>query len=102
MQSPVSIIKPGLGDLNVSNVFTKSTRPVTAKTSFSGGFDRMIGQDKPMNIFIGNYSLRGNDVNPKRFEMINFSPQISSKTIKATSLRWQTSVDPKNKDMALK
>jgi hypothetical protein len=65
------------------------TAPVTNRKRLENGqliksspFELMTGFDKPKNIYIGNTSLRGNDVHEARFVSSNLTPMISSNTFK--------------------
>ena len=60
-------------------------------------FEKMIGFNEPKNVFNGNFSLRGNNVHDRRFDMINLSPTVSTKNIKNLTLAWND--DGKNKTM---
>jgi len=64
-------------------------------------FEKMIGFNEPKNVFNGNFSLRGNNVHDRRFDMINLSPTVSTKNIKNLTLAWNDDGKDKTMDFSL-
>ena len=62
----------------------------------------MTGFTQPKNLFIGNYSLRGNNVHDMRFEAVNLSPSVSTKNTKGMTLAWNDDGKDKTMDFSLK
>jgi hypothetical protein len=61
----------------------------------------MTGFNEPRNVYNGNFSLRGNDVHDRRFELINFSPSASTKNVKGLTLAWNDDGKDKTMDFSL-
>ena len=51
-------------------------------------FKFQIGYSHPKNVFNGRASLRGNDVNEKRFTSITVSPKVDTRVRSNSQLMW--------------